>query len=345
MREAEKILRKDVEQGIIKGAAVLAGTPDRTIYRGEFGFAENALTCPMKTDTVIDCASVTKAAATVTALLVCHVRGMIDFDAPFTEYLPDYKPVLRQRITVRNLADHTSGFIDPPAAPRSYFDESGRKMLENILNLPPPCPIPAEPRYSCWNYILLSMIAERITGRKFSDFCRTEIFLPLGMNDTSLGRPLPNLPLSRLAQTIRTEAPGQISDFVAYRIYRDGGCAGNAGMFSSCEDLAKLFCCYLRHGKTPDGKALFGESEFREIAPDTARKVHGYRRFGWEIWNSHLFDSAFGTSLSHSGWSGQTVFMDFRKNMYVIVLTIRNDCYEQAKIDRYAVIRDLYENC
>ena len=178
-----------------------------------------------------------------------------------------------------------------------------------------------------------------------SDFCCTEIFLPLGMNDTSLGSPLPHLSLSRLAQTIRTEAPGQISDFVAYRIYRDGGCAGNAGMFSSCEDLAKLFCCYLRHGKTPDGKALFGESEFREIAPDTARKVHGYRRFGWEIWNSHLFDSAFGTSLSHSGWSGQTVFMDFRKNMYVIVLTIRNDCYEQAKIDRYAVIRDLYENC
>ena len=36
--------------------------------------------------------------------------------------------------------------------------------------------------------------------------------------------------------------------------------------------------------------------------------------------------------------------MDFRKNMYAIVLTTRNDCYEQAKTDRYAVIRELYEN-
>lgn len=37
-----------------------------------------------------------------------------------------------------------------------------------------------------------------------------------------------------------------------------------------------------------------------------------------------LLDNALsGTSLFHSGWSGQTVFMDFMKNFYAIVLTTR----------------------
>lgn len=342
MKSYETIIQDDIRDGVIHGAAVLAGYPDHDFCDKGFGFAENTLTYPMNTDTVIDIASVTKATATITALLVCHSRGLIDFDAPFTDYLTDYQPKLSVPVRIRDLANHTSGFGDVPGEPqRRYFNESGSRMLRNMLTMPPPFPPTQDAKYACWNYILLAMIVERITGKTFSDFCRDEIFQPLGMHDTALGKP-PVLPPERIAQTLVTEKPGQISDFVAFRIYRDGGCTGNAGLFSTAKDLAKLMRCYLAHGVYGNGR-LFTENTFREIKPDRAKKTDGYRRFGWIIYDSLMSDSEFGTSLLHSGWSGQTVFMNFAKEMFAIVLTTRCGDYDRAKADRFETIRQLFE--
>jgi CubicO group peptidase (beta-lactamase class C family) len=211
-------------------------------------------------------------------------------------------------------------------------------MLENMLNTPPPHPPTRYARYSCWNYILLSMILERITGESFTDFCRKAIFDPLKMDATSLGKPRPEIPVERLGQTIGTDRPGEISDFVAMRIYRDGGCTGNAGLFTSANDYAKLLECYLRHGKTPDGKALFPEAEMAEIMPDRKAHFHGYRKFGWSVYENYLSEEMFGTVLFHSGWSGQTVLFDPAKNMYAAVLTTRCGDYERAKKNRMEIL-------
>ena len=152
MKSYETIIQDDIRDGVIHGAAVLAGYPDHDFCDKGFGFAENTLTYPMNTDTVIDIASVTKATATITALLVCHSRGLIDFDAPFTDYLTDYQPKLSVPIRVRDLANHTSGFGDVPGEPqRRYFNESGSRMLRNMLTMPPPFSPTQDAKYACWN--------------------------------------------------------------------------------------------------------------------------------------------------------------------------------------------------
>ena len=343
MNSIPSIFEREMRDGIVHGAVVYAGTPGRELYKAEIGYADNAHQFPMHIDTVIDIASVTKVAACVTALLICRSRGWIDFDAPFTEYLPDFKAKLFVPIRIRDLANHTSGFGEVPGETcRPYFDESGLQMLENMLTVPPPYPPTEEARYACWNYILLAMILERITGCRFPEFCRNEIFLPLQMNDSAVGKP-PPVPPERLAQTFGTEHQGMISDFVAFRIYRDGGATGNAGMFSSARDLGKLLRCYLRHGKMENGSSLFDEESFREIVPDRAKKFDGYRRFGWIIYDALLWDAAYGTSLLHSGWSGQTVFLDLERNFYAVVLTTRCGDYDRAKQERFRVIRTLTE--
>ena len=344
MDRIRSVFTEEVRDGIVHGAAVYAGTPERDLFQVEIGFADKAHSRPMRLDTVIDIASVTKAAACVTALLICRSRGWMDFDAPFTEYLPEFKAKLAYPVRVRDLANHTSGFGEVPGEKmRPYFDESGTRMLEKVLTLPPPYPPAEEPRYACWNYILLAMILERITGRRFPEFCREEIFLPLGMADSAVGAPPPVSP-ERLAQTFGTGRPGMISDFVAFRIYRDGGSTGNAGMFSSARDLGKLLCCYLRHGATEKGVRLFDEDSFRECAPDRSRKIDGYRRFGWIISDALLGNFAYGSSLLHSGWSGQTVFLDLEKNFFALVLTTRCGDYDRAKRDRFKTIHTLFEH-
>ena len=100
--------------------------------------------------------------------------------------------------------------------------------------------------------------------------------------------------------------------------------------------------CYLRHGEYTPGKRLFSENSFKQITPDQKKKVDGYRRLGWIIYDKYMDDSAWGTSLLHSGWSGQTVFMNFSKQMFAIVLTTRCGDYERAKCDRFEIIKQLF---
>lgn len=348
MNEAEHsaldFLRDEVANGVICGGAILAEKDGRVFCDCGAGHTTPERKYVMDTDTVLDVASTTKMAAVITSLLILHARGKIDFDAPFTEYLEDFSAPLYEPVTVRDLANHVSGFGDVRGqTQRLYFDESGIRMMENMLTVPPPHPPTRHAYYACWNYLLLGMMIERIAGENLISFCGREIFDPLEMTSSSLGVPRSDIPIERLAQTVGTPAPGIISDSYARRIYRDGRCAGNAGLFTSAKDFAKLLECYLRRGATASGKRLFGEAEMAEILPDRRVHFNDYRRFGWVIYQDILPEEMFGSVLLHHGYSGQTVIFDSSRQMYGIVLTARYDDYAGAKRRRVEILHKLWK--
>jgi len=331
---------------VIHGAVVLSGDKNGLYFTESYGFADAAHTVPMTPDTIIDVASVTKVAATVTALLAAHARGLIDFDEPFTKYLPEYTPVLKNPPTVRELANHISGFTED-GYDRPYFDESGVKMMKKILSLPPPCPRTPNASYACWNYLLLGQIADHVLGMRLADFMQEQVFSPLEMESTFLGTSKKKYSVSRFAQTTDTPAPGIISDFVSIRLWANGITAGNAGLFSTANDLVKLLRMYLNHGETAPGKRLFGDAEINEIAPDTKDYSDGYRRFGWVIAENYLCREAVGSVLFHSGWSGQSVFLDMKSENFFIILTTRCKDFDRAKQKRFEIFNDFFlsEKC
>ena len=339
IRECAQIFETEMRDGVIHGAAVVSGGLDGDEVSVAWGWADAAHTVPMTTRTVIDVASVTKAAAGVTAYLVAHAKGLVDFDAPFTNYLAAYKAPLPRTVTLRDLANHLSGFGEADGGgKRVYFSKSPVTMLDNILSMPPKAPKPGKVSYSCRNYVLLGQAFETATGCRIDDFCRREIFGPIGMKDTSFGKPLPEIGQDRLAQTMGTERPGVISDFVARPLWDVGTGTFNAGMFSTAEDMAKLMRVYLRGGVTDGGTRLFGAAEMAEIAPSPTNRIDGARSFGWQSFGANLPEALFGTSLFHSGWSGQTVLFDLKSHRYAVVLTTRCGDYARAKRGRLKAI-------
>ena len=339
--ECAKIFEAGIREGVIHGAAVVSGGLDGETLSGAWGWADAAHTVPMTTRTVVDVASVTKAAAGVTAYLVEHAKGRIDFDAPFTNYLASYTALLERTVTIRDLANHVSGFGEADGSPRVYFNKEAKTMLCNILSMPPGEPTPGKVVYSCRNYILLGQAFELVAGCGVAEFCRREIFGPVGMMDSSLGAPLPSVGKSRLAQTMGTEGPGVISDFVARPLWAAGVGTFNAGMFSTAEDLAKLMRVYLRGGVCDNGTRLWGVDEMAQIAPSPTNCVEGARTFGWQYVAADLPEGLRGTSLFHSGWSGQTVLFDLRRRRFAVVLTTRCGDYSRAKRDRFRAIAAL----
>ena len=339
--ECARIFEADIRDHVIHGAVVVAGGVEGSDVVASWGWADSAHAVPMTPRTVIDIASVTKVAAGATAYLVAHARGQIDIDAPFTNLLAAYSAPLSRKVTIRDLANHRSGFGEADGHPRVYVDRDPAVMLTKVLSLPPAEPLPSKVAYSCRNYILLGQVFEAALGCRAADFCRKEIFLYAGMNDTSLGAPLTSIVPERLAQTYGTKKGGVISDFVARPLWT--ACIGtfNAGMFSTAEDLAKLMRVYLRGGVCDKGKRIFGPDEMAQIAPSTTNRIDGARSFGWQYVDSDLPEELRGTSLFHSGWSGQTVLFDLRFRRYAVVLTTRCGDYNRAKKDRFRAIAAL----
>lgn len=336
MDRIREIVEAGIRDGVIRGAAVAAGSPDGLLLKA--GYGEAAPGVPMTPGTIVDVASLTKVAATTTALLICRDRGLVDFDAPFTRYLPDFEPELPEPVTVRQLAMHVSGFTHDGHEVRQYFSESGAEIMRNILRFPPEKPAGKCVEYMCWNFLLLGLVVERVTGERLDSFCAREIFKPLGMSDTSLGKPV-SREREKLAQTVGTEHPGEISDFIAFRVYRDGLCAGNAGLFSTARDLIKFGSCILRRGK-----GLFSEESFREMTvPRTPAGVLPERSFGWIVRDGFTPPAASAGTVFHSGWSGQTLLCDWEKGRSAVVLTTRFGDYDRAKRDRFAIAELLLE--
>ena len=332
-----RIFEAEIRDNVIHGATIMAGGVDGADIVASWGWADAAHTLPMTPRTVIDMASVTKVAAGVTAYLVAHARGNVDFDAPLTNCLVSYKAPLSRSVTLRDLANHRSGFGEADGSPYVYFAPDPSEMLAKVLSLPPSAPSPDRVVYSCRNYVLLGQAFEAQTGCRAADFCRKEVFLPAGMNDTSLGAPLPSVGPERLAQTCTTKRCGEISDSVARSFWSAGICTFNAGLFSTAEDMAKLMRVYLRGGVCDGGVRLFGEAEMAQIAPSATNRTEGARSFGWMYATADLPAELSGTSLFHTGWSGQTVLFDVKRRRYAIVLTTRCGDYTRAKRERFVV--------
>lgn len=330
----ENIIGNAISDGVIHGAAIVGGDNARSLFQHSQGQAVGGTDIAMTTRTIIDIASVSKVVATATALAICRDRGLIDFDAPFTEYLPEFRAELPAPIRVRDLAMHISGFGHRAGERRQYDASTGPEIMNNILAFPPLYPPGEHFEYACWNFLLLGRIVERLSGRSLVTFCHDEIFAPLAMHDSSMGQPVSDDP-QRLAQTEGCSAPGQISDFIARRVFRDGGSAGNAGVFSNADDLA-IFCqCLLNQGHYgKDKQALFSAATFAELTTNRMPDGMPKRSFGWVMADQYKPRNSSEKIIYHSGWSGQTIFADIAKKRFVVVLTTRCGDYDRAKQER-----------
>jgi CubicO group peptidase (beta-lactamase class C family) len=195
---------------------------------------------PMRGDTVFDLASLTKLFTADIAV------GLTDLDRPVSDYLPEFDAAGKERVTVRQLLDHTSGLR--PELP--FYDCPDAQARARLLWDEAPVQPPGTARvYSDLNLIALQHVLERVTGEPLDALVRDRITGPLGMRDTRFNPPADWLP--RIAATEDQRRPwGRLDRGMVRGAVHDenaqamGGVAGHAGLFSTAWDLA-LFCRHL----------------------------------------------------------------------------------------------------
>jgi CubicO group peptidase (beta-lactamase class C family) len=149
---------------------------------------------PMTTDQMIIWWSMTKA-STAVAVAVCWERGLLDIDAPVATYVPEFAANGKEALTLRHLLTHTGGFTSGDAIQSKALDpdEWWDDVVAGICNvgIDDGWVAGRDAGYHLWcSMQILGECVQRVTGRRYPDFVREEIFLPLAMVDCWVGMPV-----------------------------------------------------------------------------------------------------------------------------------------------------------
>jgi len=322
--QVARAVQAELDARLFPGAVVLVGTPDRVLYHEAFGWARVVpRRVPMRRDSVFDIASVTKVVCTGTAVGILHDRGQIHPDAPLTKYLPDHQGRDVDRITLRHLGAHLSGFPDNPRVSHGGRVR-GEQVFEQLLLEDPSWPVGSRYQYACRNTIVLSTMIERITGRTFADFCTAEILQPLEMNDSVFTRIEPT------DRVVATHHPVLGEDHNADG--RDAGRAvGNAGLFSSALDLAN-FCRMMLNDGDWKGRRLLSPATIADFTSTVIDPKLTGRAFIWEVDRKsvHRPESMSARAYGHAGSTGISLWIDPELRVYTLVMTNRNHPIEEG---------------
>lgn len=195
---------------------------------------------------------------TCAALMQLWEKGAFSLDENVSRYLPEFKDMTvmtekgiekcRKPIKIENLFTMTSGInynLETEWIQQTKKDTNGKCPTREIIKCIAREPLSFEPG-KLWQYGLshdvLAGLLEVLTGEKFGEYCKKNIFMPLGMDNTTFS--LPESELDTIApqyvfsdETKRPELTSKnIRRFKVGSEYESGG----AGIISTVEDYMKF---------------------------------------------------------------------------------------------------------
>jgi CubicO group peptidase (beta-lactamase class C family) len=183
-------IHRDVEDNLYDGAAIIVAHHGEIGLHEAIGFSDRAANRPLHTDSVFNILSVTKAFTDVIVLSFIE-RGELALTTRVADIIPEFKGKAKQTVTVFNLISHTAG--SPPvlfpveAKLMGNLDAVIKEICKLDLVSVPGKSVSYSP---LWGHALLGEIIRRLDDRNraLRDIFQDELFGPLGMVDTALGR-------------------------------------------------------------------------------------------------------------------------------------------------------------
>jgi len=259
------------------GAAIIVVKDGQVLLRKAYGLANVELNVPLRPDSVMAIASLSKQFTAAAILKLVEQRKMA-LDDDITRFLPSY-PTHGARITVEHLLTHTSGIsgLSETSDLRATTASDG-KVIDLAADWVRDLPADAAPgerwAYSNWGYNLLATIVEQVSGKSYADFLDEQIFGPLGMTHTFYTDRRRVIPLRAVGydtsgDTVMNVLPSRS------RAYHPSGAGG---LLSTVDDLATWNDALSR------GRVLSRASLDRMFTPyrlnDGTSTGYGY---GWDI--------------------------------------------------------------
>ncbi|WP_058302721.1 serine hydrolase domain-containing protein [Gorillibacterium timonense] len=311
INQLKKTLKASIERQEIAGATFMVIKDGNEIFYHEDGWADLESKRPMTRDSIFRLYSMTKP-ITAAAVMMLLERGDIDLFDPVSHFIPGFKnqlvekngelvPVCRE-VNIQDLLNMTSGLLyDGTGATgqQSYalFQELDRRLFsENPMstmefaNRQGQGPLSFEPG-SNWQYgtsaDILGAVVEAVSGMRYGQFLRNEIFEPLEMDDTGFW--LPEEKRCRLTKTYQDDGEGGLKLYsgnhlgINHQMDRDPAFeSGGAGLASSIDDAAKFTTMLMNQGSINGVQLL----KPRTVQYMTSAALTDCQQKGFDTWHT-----------------------------------------------------------
>lgn len=332
-KRIDSLIAQGLKQNTFPGAVVLVAKDSTVLYRKAFGYREVLpAKVPMTEETLFDLASMTKCVCTATSVMKLVEEGRIGLHDPVKKYFPDFKPWREGKdsvdITIQQLLSHSSGLpagIASAEASRLRNQWKGYDTEKFVHYIATNAHRNYRPGtrclYSCLNFIVLQGLVEQVSGQRLSDYASAHIFQPLGMHHTRFFAEEDDVPAALpIAATERTKTAalrGRVHDPLARLL--GGGISGNAGLFSTVDDLA-LYSFFMLYGNDNVLKQST-LSQMTAIPAEDAKQVG--RALGWEVNSSYAGHFKDNYCICHTGYTGTSIVIDMKTKTTILLLTNR----------------------
>jgi CubicO group peptidase (beta-lactamase class C family) len=330
---AADVLREGIGAQAFPAASVEVGSREAVFWQDAFGrlsYEDDAAETVV--DTIFDLASLTKVIATTTLVMRAVDDGILRIADRVADWIPEWRGADRLGVTVRDLLAHCSGLT---AYLPYYRDLTGRVEFQQAIA---DAPLEYAPRtraiYSDLGFILLGFILEEAWARAASgpagttdpaallsgQFRRVSSYLTgelLTFNPPRSARP-------RIAPTEHDPwrgrtLVGEVHDENAWAL---GGAAGHAGLFGTAAAVGSFARAALH---TINGTGVLAQPETMRGFISRTDIPGSSRALGWD---TMLPTSSCGTRLSptaigHTGFTGTSLWIDWERDLYIVLLTNR----------------------
>ena len=288
---------REVREGLLPSAQIAIARDGKLAAMRTFGsVTHEGKPAQATNDTLYVVFSATKAITSAAAWLLIQ-EGKLSLEERVADIIPEFATNGKEAVRVEMLFTHTAGFPLAPYAQSEWRDRE--KRLERFsrwrLNFEPGTRFWYHPTSSMW---VVAEIIERRTGVDYSEFVRSRIAEPLGLDDLYVG--LPPEQHGRLADIVHvgkalTEddyrelglpvpPEGEVNEQTLQGFntphVRESSVPGGGGVMTAA-DLALFYQALLADGRAPDGTQIWDPEMIRNAReirnPDFTDPLMGKR--------------------------------------------------------------------
>jgi CubicO group peptidase (beta-lactamase class C family) len=339
----ERLVASWIDKGFTQAYSMLVARKGIIVSHKAYGKLKADLDSPpAEIDTIFPLASMSKP-ITATAAMILVERGLLSLSFPVAYYIPEFTGENKDKVLVRHLLTHTSGLRD------ADIYENASKKKETVVIPPhhstqhpgiherlflgydtPLWKMPGtEMSYSSYGIELIGEIIRRISGLSLNDFCRKEIFEPLGMKDTHFI--VPESLYSRVVARPENLPMGKW--FTSQEALQKPSAAG--GAYSTVLDMAKLGQMFLNKGRygmkrilceasvremtrnqIPGISSTYGEEYFVEASYGYSWSINGEKKDNYDLFSPQAYN--------HGGAGGVMISIDPTYQLITVLFSAGN---------------------
>lgn len=333
----DQVVTRALEEGAFTSACLLVGRNEKVLFRrayGRLGIEEDS---PVTNEqTLYDLASITKPLAVGMLTLRALEEGRLCLWDKLGSFID--APRDKCDISIEQLLTHTAGF--PTGIHLWQQTRDPADAADVILHTPLIAPPGLRELYCCAGFILLGQLLECLYGEPLDHLAAREVFRPLRMQHTGFNPMDGNIACTEMEDDGRC-LQGVVHDENARFL---GGVSGNAGVFSTMDDLALFLQMLAARGELPDGSRYLCRATLEAAMLNRTPGMAQGRGLGFYLpWydSGYTGDLFPKETIGHTGFTGTSITLDPTSGLYVVFLTNRV-CPSRESLGIYRVRRLLH---